>query len=125
LNFLLDIPTDTDKDGKQLLSILDFGGQCAYYACHQVYLSRRAFYLLVLNMAKGFDEKVDPSICEQAGTMFADWTYGGESNFTPLYYYVPFEEGGAYCFAAVCLLVGRSVGTPAVSVHFLPTSCRY
>jgi hypothetical protein len=59
---------------------MDFGGQCAYYACHQVYLSRRAFYLLVLNMAKSFDEKVDPLLCDQEGTMFADWTYGGKSD---------------------------------------------
>ncbi|XP_056015025.1 probable serine/threonine-protein kinase pats1 [Ostrea edulis] len=73
----MELPVDTDKEGKQLLSILDFGGQCAYYACHQVYLSRRAFYLLVLNMSKAFDEKVDPSLCEQEGTMFTDWSYGG------------------------------------------------
>ncbi|XP_056015156.1 uncharacterized protein LOC125676198 [Ostrea edulis] len=73
---LKDLPAHTDKEGKQLLSILDFGGQCAYYACHQVYLSRRAFYLLVLNMSKRFDEKVDPQLCEQEGTMFTDWTYG-------------------------------------------------
>ena len=78
LIFLLDLLTDASKEGKLLLSILDFGGQCAYYACHQVYLSRRAFYLLVLNMAKRFDEKVDPSLCEQEGTMFTDWTYGGK-----------------------------------------------
>jgi hypothetical protein len=38
----------------------------------------------------------------------------------------PFEEGRAYCFAAVCRSVGRSVcrlvGSSAVSVHFL---CKY
>ncbi|XP_056015095.1 uncharacterized protein LOC125676189 isoform X1 [Ostrea edulis] len=73
---LKDLPVDTDKEGKQLLSVVDFGGQCAYYACHQVYLSRRAFYLLVIDMSKAFDEKVDPKLCEQAGTMFTDWSYG-------------------------------------------------
>ncbi|XP_062621390.1 uncharacterized protein LOC134282979 [Saccostrea cucullata] len=66
----------TDKDDRQILSVVDFGGQCAYYACHQVYLSRRAFYLLVIDMSKSFDEKIDPALCEQEGTMFADWTYG-------------------------------------------------
>jgi hypothetical protein len=76
--FLLGVSADTDKEGKQLLSIMDFGGQCAYYACHQVYLNRRAFYILVLNMIQSFNEKVDRSLCEQQGTMFADWTYGGE-----------------------------------------------
>ncbi|XP_062620716.1 uncharacterized protein LOC134282331 [Saccostrea cucullata] len=67
---------EEDKEGKALLSVMDFGGQCAYYACHQVYLTRRAFYLLVIDMSKSFDEKVDPALCEQEGTMFADWTYG-------------------------------------------------
>ncbi|XP_062617049.1 uncharacterized protein LOC134278778, partial [Saccostrea cucullata] len=66
----------TDKDDKQILSVVDFGGQSAYYACHQVYLSKRAFYLLVIDMSKPFTEKVDENKCEQRGTMFADWTYG-------------------------------------------------
>ncbi|XP_062566925.1 uncharacterized protein LOC134229234 [Saccostrea cucullata] len=35
---------DAEKiEEKRLLSILDFGGQCMYYACHQIYLSKRAF----------------------------------------------------------------------------------
>jgi hypothetical protein len=71
------LPKDTEKEDKRILSVVDFGGQCTYYACHQVYLSRRAFYLLVLDMSKSFTEKVDESLCEQNGTMFADWTYGG------------------------------------------------
>ncbi|XP_062590495.1 uncharacterized protein LOC134252075 [Saccostrea cucullata] len=66
----------SNKEGKELLSIMDFGGQCAYYACHQVYLSRRAFYILVIDMSKQFKEKVDKKLCDQAGTMFTDWTYG-------------------------------------------------
>jgi hypothetical protein len=37
----------------------------------------------------------------------------------------PFEEGRAYCFAAVCRSVGRSVGPSAVSVHFLRTGWTY
>ncbi|XP_062574932.1 uncharacterized protein LOC134236809 [Saccostrea cucullata] len=74
---LKDVADGTDKEGKQLLSVMDFGGQCAYYACHQVYLSRRAFYLLVIDMSKSFDEKVDSALCEQEGIIFADWTYGG------------------------------------------------
>ncbi|XP_062567750.1 probable serine/threonine-protein kinase pats1 [Saccostrea cucullata] len=67
---------DVDTENKCLLSVVDFAGQCAYYACHQVYLSRRAFYLLVIDMSKRFDEKVDQTLCEQEGTMFADWTFG-------------------------------------------------
>ena len=33
----------------------------------------------------------------------------------------PFEEGRAYCFAAVC----QSVGPSAVSVNYLRTGCTY
>ncbi|XP_061177484.1 probable serine/threonine-protein kinase pats1 [Saccostrea echinata] len=67
---------ESNKEGKTLLSVLDFGGQCAYYACHQVYLSRRAFYILVIDMSKSFKDKVDKALCDQEGTMFGDWTYG-------------------------------------------------
>ncbi|XP_062584621.1 uncharacterized protein LOC134246315, partial [Saccostrea cucullata] len=67
---------ESNKEGKDLLSVMDFGGQCAYYACHQVYLSRRAFYILVIDMSKPFKEKVDVRLCDQVGTMFSDWTYG-------------------------------------------------
>ncbi|XP_061195125.1 uncharacterized protein LOC133203344 [Saccostrea echinata] len=70
------LAAETNKEGKQLLSVMDFGGQCAYYACHQVYLSRRAFYLLVIDMSKPFKEKIDKKCCDQEGTMFGDWTYG-------------------------------------------------
>jgi hypothetical protein len=41
--------------------------------------------------------------------------------FVFVFGYAPFEEGRAYCFAAVC----RLVGPPAVSVHFLCTGCRH
>jgi hypothetical protein len=75
-----ELSADQDKHGKRILSVVDFAGQCVYYACHQVYLSRRAFYLLVLDMSKSFSEKVDERLCEQVGTMFSDWTYGGKYN---------------------------------------------
>ncbi|XP_056016435.1 uncharacterized protein LOC125676865 [Ostrea edulis] len=80
-NVLKALQEETKKEGKQLLSIVDFAGQCAYYACHQVYLSRRAFYLLVIDMSKPFSERVDPRVCEQQGTVFTDWTYGEYSLF--------------------------------------------
>ncbi|XP_062592542.1 uncharacterized protein LOC134253982, partial [Saccostrea cucullata] len=64
----------TNKDDKHILSVVDFGGQCAYYARHQVYFS--TFYLLVIDMSKPFTETVDENKCEQRETMFADWTYG-------------------------------------------------
>ncbi|XP_062586698.1 probable serine/threonine-protein kinase pats1 [Saccostrea cucullata] len=65
----------TNIDSKTL-TFFDFGGQCAYYACHQIYLTRRAFYVVVLDASKRLDQKVDKSVCDQDGSVFHGWTYG-------------------------------------------------
>ncbi|XP_056015209.1 probable serine/threonine-protein kinase pats1 [Ostrea edulis] len=54
----------------------DFAGQVAYYACHQIYLSRRAFYLLVIDMSKKLkDIAYDPERHNPIGSLFEKWTY--------------------------------------------------
>ncbi|XP_062611413.1 uncharacterized protein LOC134273234 [Saccostrea cucullata] len=58
------------------LTMFDFGGQCAYYACHQIYLTRRAFYVVVVDASKRLDQKVDKEVCDQNGSVFSGWTYG-------------------------------------------------
>ncbi|XP_062620756.1 uncharacterized protein LOC134282373 [Saccostrea cucullata] len=60
---------------KRLLSVMDFAGQAAYYACHQVYLSRRAIYLLVVDKTQDLNTKLkqDDRNCVQ-GTLFEEWT---------------------------------------------------
>ncbi|XP_062589276.1 probable serine/threonine-protein kinase pats1 [Saccostrea cucullata] len=58
------------------LTLFDFGGQCAYYACHQIYLTRRAFYVVVVDASKRLDQKVDKEVCDQDGSVFSGWTYG-------------------------------------------------
>ncbi|XP_062609805.1 uncharacterized protein LOC134271618, partial [Saccostrea cucullata] len=65
----------TNVDSKTL-TFFDFGGQCAYYACHQIYLTRRAFYVVVLDASKRLDQKVDKAVCDQDGSVFSGWTYG-------------------------------------------------
>ncbi|XP_061192140.1 probable serine/threonine-protein kinase pats1 [Saccostrea echinata] len=57
------------------ITFFDFGGQCAYYACHQIYLTRRAFYILVIDASKPLDKVVDKEVCDQDGTLFSSWTY--------------------------------------------------
>jgi hypothetical protein len=59
------------------VTFFDFGGQCAYYACHQIYLTRRAFYMVVVDASKYLSQVVDKKVCDQAGTVFSGWTYGG------------------------------------------------
>ncbi|XP_062614695.1 uncharacterized protein LOC134276459 [Saccostrea cucullata] len=67
---------DAEKiEGKKLLSILDFGGQCMYYACHQIYLSKRAFYILVVDMSKDLEDVIDEELCDQKDTMFSKWSH--------------------------------------------------
>ncbi|XP_062597903.1 uncharacterized protein LOC134259323, partial [Saccostrea cucullata] len=57
------------------LTFFDFGGQCAYYACHQIYLTRRAFYIVVVDASKDLDQVVDTAVCDQMDTVFSGWTY--------------------------------------------------
>ncbi|XP_062614697.1 uncharacterized protein LOC134276461, partial [Saccostrea cucullata] len=67
---------DAEKiEEKKLLSILDFGGQCMYYACHQIYLSKRAFYILVVDMSKKLEDVIDEELCDQKDTMFSKWSH--------------------------------------------------
>ncbi|XP_056015008.1 uncharacterized protein LOC125667824 isoform X2 [Ostrea edulis] len=61
---------------EKTVTFFDFGGQCAYYACHQIYLTRRAFYMVVVDASKRLDQVVDKKVCDQADTVFAGWTYG-------------------------------------------------
>ncbi|XP_061195175.1 probable serine/threonine-protein kinase pats1 [Saccostrea echinata] len=56
----------------------DFAGQVAYYACHQVYLSRRAFYIVVIDMSKKLKEECrmyDKDRHNPTGSLFHSWTY--------------------------------------------------
>ncbi|XP_062603879.1 uncharacterized protein LOC134265676 [Saccostrea cucullata] len=83
-NTLQDFHAQKEIDGyqvnlhedKKLLSITDFAGQVAYYACHQIYLSRRAFYILVVDMSKDLKDK--PHLKNRhnpMGSLFENWTY--------------------------------------------------
>ncbi|XP_062583268.1 uncharacterized protein LOC134245034 [Saccostrea cucullata] len=59
----------------QLLTLLDFAGQSAYYACHQIYLSARAFYILVVDMSKDLNDEVGKDVCDHSGAVFDSWKY--------------------------------------------------
>ncbi|XP_062611607.1 uncharacterized protein LOC134273332 isoform X2 [Saccostrea cucullata] len=70
LNDILD-----EKENETSVSMLDFAGQFAYYACHQIYMRSEAFYTLVLDMTKGFEEIVSSEKDERKGSVFSTWTY--------------------------------------------------
>ncbi|XP_061195146.1 uncharacterized protein LOC133203371 [Saccostrea echinata] len=67
-----------------VVSMTDFAGQVAYYACHQVYLSRRAFYIVVVDMSKNLKEEsrmYDKDRHDPTGSLFHSWTYGDYFHF--------------------------------------------
>ncbi|CAH1786849.1 unnamed protein product [Owenia fusiformis] len=60
---------DSSEDEKQLkLSFWDFGGQHVFYTTHQTFLTNRAIYLLVVDLTKDLDEKVETFRQSRSGT---------------------------------------------------------
>ncbi|XP_061187316.1 uncharacterized protein LOC133195479 isoform X2 [Saccostrea echinata] len=65
----------SEKEKLPTVSMLDFAGQLAYYACHQIYVTPKAFFILVLDMTKRFEDVVDREKDNQEGSVFSTWTY--------------------------------------------------
>ncbi|XP_062597707.1 uncharacterized protein LOC134259121 [Saccostrea cucullata] len=65
----------SEKEKLPTVSMLDFAGQLAYYACHQIYVTPKAFFILVLDMTKKFEDVVDKEKDNQEGLIFSVWTY--------------------------------------------------
>ncbi|XP_061193809.1 uncharacterized protein LOC133202049 [Saccostrea echinata] len=72
---ILRVSRNISEDIEKRITMVDFAGQCAYYASHQIFLSPRAFFILVLNMEKRFDDKVGEEVCSQEGSIFRGWTH--------------------------------------------------
>ncbi|XP_061187271.1 uncharacterized protein LOC133195444 [Saccostrea echinata] len=64
----------SDKEKLPTVSMLDFAGQLAYYACHQIYVTPKAFFILVLDMTKRFEDVVSKEKDNQEGSIFSVWT---------------------------------------------------
>lgn len=62
------------------ITFLDFAGQHMYYAFHQIYLSPRTFYVLVVDMTKSLEEKVKVIDTDETGCgVFDSWVYKGKN----------------------------------------------
>lgn len=60
------------------ITFLDFAGQSMYYAFHQIFLSPKSCSILVVDMTKSLDAKVDVSDTdEKCCSLFESWTYRG------------------------------------------------
>ena len=69
-----------NMDNLKMLSLLDFAGHSAYYACHHIFFSPRAFFILVVDMTKEL-HSVATEACEKEGLIYSDWTYAGRLLF--------------------------------------------
>lgn len=81
MSTILDAVRNLSRENRRnpRITFLDFGGQSMYYAFHQIYLSPKTFYILVLDMSKNPDEKVN--VAEYTcGGQFESWTYKGMLN---------------------------------------------
>ena len=60
----------------KMLSLLDFAGHSAYYACHHIFFSPRAFFILVVDMTKEL-ASVASEACKENDLIYSNWTYAG------------------------------------------------
>ncbi|XP_062594884.1 probable serine/threonine-protein kinase roco5, partial [Saccostrea cucullata] len=74
LGVLRVVQNGSDEPEKKI-SMVDFAGQCSYYSSHQLFLSPRAFFILVFNMEKQFDEMVGEEVCSQKRSIYKEWTH--------------------------------------------------
>lgn len=70
------------------VTFLDFAGQSMYYAFHQIFLSPKTFYILVVDMTKRLEDKVEehldrkgkaPGKHEKLCSRFQSWEYKGNA----------------------------------------------
>ncbi|XP_062583390.1 uncharacterized protein LOC134245145, partial [Saccostrea cucullata] len=62
------------RENETSVSMIDFAGQFAYYACHQIYMRSETFYILVLDMSKAFDDMIDSELDDREGSVFSTWS---------------------------------------------------
>ena len=64
-------------DNLKMVSLLDFAGHSAYYACHHIFFSPRFFFILVVDMTKPLGQVARES-CMQKDLIYSNWTYAGK-----------------------------------------------
>nr|XP_022307937.1 uncharacterized protein LOC111113935 [Crassostrea virginica] len=69
-----DCVASVNMNDLKMLSVLDFAGHSAYYACHHIFFSPRAFFILVVDMTKDLSS-VATEACRKKGLIYSDWTY--------------------------------------------------
>ncbi|XP_055999935.1 uncharacterized protein LOC125654653 isoform X4 [Ostrea edulis] len=70
-----------EGDVDETIDFYDFAGQYVYYSTHQLYLSRAAFYILVTDMSRKWEEKPGMLENRREHLMYRDWTNEKYLNF--------------------------------------------
>ena len=73
---LSDCKPSVSTNNLKMLSLLDFAGHSAYYACHHIFFSPRAFFILVVDMTKEL-ASVASEACKENDLIYSNWTYAG------------------------------------------------
>lgn len=76
---IMDAIEQIDKNPGPRITVIDFAGQSQYYAFHQIYLSPKTIYILIVDMTKSPDAIV-PDTDGESGSRFKSWTYRGTWN---------------------------------------------
>ena len=76
----IDCVASVNMNDLKMLSLLDFAGHSAYYACHHIFFSPRAFFILVVDMTKEL-YSVATEACGKKGLIYSEWTYAGRLVF--------------------------------------------
>nr|XP_022316071.1 uncharacterized protein LOC111119843 isoform X2 [Crassostrea virginica] len=63
-----------NMDNLKMLGLLDFAGHSAYYACHHIFFSPRAIFILVVDMTKDLNS-IATEACTKEGLIYSNWTY--------------------------------------------------
>ncbi|XP_061186867.1 uncharacterized protein LOC133194994 [Saccostrea echinata] len=77
LENIIEVVRSVEKNdsGNKFVSFFDFGGQFIFYASHQIYMRPEAFYILVVDISKPFDERVHKTESTEEEIEFAYMTY--------------------------------------------------
>lgn len=68
-----------NEENLMMLSLLDFAGHSAYYACHHIFCSPRVFFILVVDMSKDLNDLATQA-CKETDLIYSSWTYAGTNN---------------------------------------------
>ena len=74
---LNDCTASVNTNNLKMLSLLDFAGHSAYYACHHIFFSPRAVFILVVDMTKEL-KSVASEACKDQNLIYSNWTYAGK-----------------------------------------------